>query len=1062
MSNIIESLLIQYIPEGFYNEEIITSINNGITETSSENDILLYGAQTLALYISKDPVYSKIATILSLQLLLKESGNDYRIMVEKQFQDKLVSKQYYDFFMKYYERIVSMMYDEYDTKVDYFGLKTLERAYIIKSKYEDKFIETPQLMLMRVSIQIHGLYPNAEENLEETFEYIKESFDVMYKYYFTHATPTLFNSGTDHTQLSSCYLLQCPDDTEEIGRCCSNMMKISKWAGGIGVNISDIRHNGAMIESTGGKATGIVALAKHFNSLGKCFNQCFVPSTIVYTTNGPKRIDEISLGEYILTKNGKQQVLDIIVNNVNKDILEIHVPFMTNTCQLTKEHQIYVIKECNKDTMFAEYISASELQIGDLMGFPKFPSYNLINRAEEECKFYNNILKFGYIKNNKVNIDHINYHIQTYLDDNKLDYTIINDVLSFNKDIVKEFIENDKLIIPYNIIYYNKECIKTIIDKVNINNFDQISQNLFVHASLECSTLPNIKVLEHDNMLWYNPSLINTVSYSGDVYDLLVNDNHTYITTIGLVHNSGKRNGAIATYLEVWHPEIFDYVELRKTAGNEDLRARDIFNGLWICDAFMKAVNSNADWYLMNPNECKGLTDTYGEEFEKLYYGYVEQGKYVKKIRATDLFDKIITTQVETGLPYMLYKDACNKHSNHNHLGTIKNSNLCTEIIQYSNPDEIAVCNLASVSLPSFVKQYKGEQLNEYSDDICNEYGYYFDFSELIRITKIIVRNLNKIIDINYYPVKECSNSNLKHRPIGIGIQGLADTYIMMGYSFSSDKADNLNKKIFQTIYYAALKESNELAKKYGHYESFPGSAFSKGQFQFHMYGKTNADIVNEFPQGYKYGIDWDELVKDVKQYGTRNSLLTTCMPTGSTAQIMGNSEGIEPIPSNMFVRKVLAGEFLVVNKNLINDLKNLGLWTKELYNELRYDNGSVQNLNIPKNLKEKYLTAFEMKQSVIVKQAVSRQIYIDQSQSMNLFMDDINEDKLKKAHMYGWKHGLKTGMYYMRTRPVREADQFNIDIDDINKIKLSRQDNKYPNSKTVVDEPYECYSCSA
>jgi ribonucleoside-diphosphate reductase alpha subunit len=502
---------------------------------------------------------------------------------------------------------------------------------------------------------------------------------------------------------------------------------------------------------------------------------------------------------------------------------------------------------------------------------------------------------------------------------------------------------------------------------------------------------------------------------------------------MGLVHNSGKRLGSIACYLEVFHADIEEFIELRKNTGDDNLRARDLFLGLWVCDTFMKAVDSDGDWYLMNPNESIGLTDSWGLEFESLYNKYISEGKYVKKIKARELYKKITDCQFETGMPYMMFKDTINSRSNQQNLGTIKNSNLCSEICEYSSSDEIAVCNLASISLPKFVFDSNGIKQ--------------FDFIKLGKIVQVITKNLNNIIDLNFYPVPQTSKSNLSHRPIGIGIQGLADCYFLMGYSFDSEQATRLNKQIFECIYWNSLKQSNELAKIYGKYSSFDGSPFSQGKLQPHL---ANFDIEkNADPE---LSLQWTQLIEDIKLYGTRNSLLTTIMPTASTSQILNNNESIEPYASNMYVRKVLSGEYLIVNKHLVRDLKAINKWNEDILIELQYDNGSVQKLDIPEYLKIKYKTAFELKQSVIVKQSIDRGLFIDHSQSMNLFMEIPDYNKLASAHMFAWKNGLKTGSYYIRSKPITEATKFSIDIDQINKIKEKRGENiKYNIEKKII-----------
>lgn len=911
-----------------YWEKILDDIHQGLPENEfKEVEFYDYVAKILATYASKDPSFSKISSLSQTKIYNLQIGKDYIKLIKTQYEFKLISEQFYEFVIKNQKQLESIIKWERDELIDYFGLKTLERSYLLKNTITKELIERPQMMWLRVAIQIHGLWnePNKNQNiincdnLDERIELIRETYEYLSQLYFTHATPTLFNSGSNYPQLSSCYLLQCPDDLEQIGDSFKSIMMISKWAGGIGINLSDIRSNNSIIKSNGGRTNGIIPLCKVLESLARYVNQ------------------------------------------------------------------------------------------------------------------------------------------------------------------------------------------------------------------------------------------------------------------------SSKRLGSIATYLETWHADIEDFIELRKNTGDDNLRARDLFLGLWVCDAFMRAIESDADWYLMNPNESIGLTDTWGTEFEALYAKYVLEGKYVKKIKARELYKKITECQFETGMPYMMFKDNINARSNQQNLGTIKNSNLCvapetliltdkgylkigdlkdkkinvwngekfsevivrqtgikqklikvnfsnnvfiectpyhkffidingikktieahelvskmkiygykipkldsynleyskttlfefkdilitsiedlgryddtycfnepekhagvfngiltsncSEIVEYSSPDEIAVCNLASVSLPKFVStRLDGTK--------------YFDFEELGKVIQIVVRNLNNIIDLNYYPVPQTAKSNLSHRPVGIGVQGLADCYFMMGYAFDSQQATKLNKQIFETIYFNSLTKSNELAKIYGKYSSFDGSPFSKGELQFHLAGYTTEQVVDK-----ELGYDWNNLIENIKCFGTRNSLLTTIMPTASTAQILNNNESIEPYASNIYVRKVLAGEYLIVNKHLVSDLKKNKLWTKEIQDELLYDNGSVQKLNLSQEIKNKYKTAYELKQSVIVKQAVDRGLFIDQSQSMNLFMEMPDHNKLASAHVYAWKNGLKTGSYYIRSLPVSEATKFSIDIEQINNIK---------NKRIINIEHNICENCSA
>ena len=478
------------------------------------------------------------------------------------------------------------------------------------------------------------------------------------------------------------------------------------------------------------------------------------------------------------------------------------------------------------------------------------------------------------------------------------------------------------------------------------------------------------------------------------------NDTARYVDQGG-----GKRKGSFAIYIETWHADIFEFLDLKKNTGKEEMRARDLFFAMWTSDLFMKRVQEDGNWTLMCPNECPGLYDVYGEEFETMYTDYENRGKGRKTIKARELWEKILESQIETGTPYMLYKDAANRKSNQKNLGTIRSSNLCTEIMEYTSKDEIAVCNLASISLPMFIENGK------------------FNHELMFKVTKRVTRNLNKVIDRNYYPVKEAQNSNMRHRPVGLGVQGLADAFILLRMPFTSDEAKKLNQEIFETLYFAAVTASMEMAKEEGPYSTFEGSPISQGEFQHNLWGLKDEELSGRW--------DWASLRKEVMQHGVRNSLLVAPMPTASTSQILGNNEAFEPYTSNIYTRRVLSGEFIVVNKHLLHDLVERGLWNETLKQEIMRNNGSVQNIDtIPQDLKELYKTVWEMSMKDIIDMSRQRGYFIDQSQSLNLFMQDANYSKLTSMHFYAWQSGLKTGMYYLRTKAAVDAIKFTLNND--------------------------------
>lgn len=495
-----------------------------------------------------------------------------------------------------------------------------------------------------------------------------------------------------------------------------------------------------------------------------------------------------------------------------------------------------------------------------------------------------------------------------------------------------------------------------------------------------------------------------------NVYDIRVKDVPNYSTDISIVHNGGgKRKGSFAIYLEPWHADVEDFLDLRKNTGKEERRARDLFLALWIPDLFMERVEGDGAWPLFSPSEVPGLHEIYGQEFNEAFLAAEAAGKARRTLKARDLWAKIIESQIETGTPYILYKDAANRKSNQQNLGTIKSSNLCTEIIEYTDKDETAVCNLASIPVNKFLRS-TDNRTSKLLRGKCE-----VDHELLFNVTYQTTMNLNRVIDVNYYPTPEALRSNMRHRPIGIGIQGLADLYAIMGLPFSSEEARKINAEVFETIYFASMTASVDLAKKDGHYETFPGSPLSQGKFQFNLWGVEDADLSGRW--------DWSKLRKDVIKNGARNSLLLAPMPTASTAQIMGNNEAFEPFTSNIYTRRTLSGEFVVVNKHLVKDLISLGLWTEDIKNMIIINKGSVQNVpGIPQELKEVYKTVWEIKQKDLIEMSADRGKFICQSQSLNLFIENVNAAKLTAAHFHSWKLGLKTGMYYLRTKAAVDA----------------------------------------
>ena len=709
-------------------QKVFTSMYDGIS--TSEIDTL--SAEVAIGMITEHPDYETLAMRITVSNLQKTCPKTFSDCALALYTKGLVSEEYI--------KCVTLDMDSWvvharDYDFGYFGIKTLQKGYLLSG-------ETPQYMFMRVALAIHG----------QDFESAHKSYDLMSQKYFTHATPTLFNAGTNRPQMSSCFLLAAKDDSiEGIYDTLKECAQISKWSGGIGLHISNIRANGTSIKGTNGVADGIVPMLRVFNNTARYVNQ-----------------------------------------------------------------------------------------------------------------------------------------------------------------------------------------------------------------------------------------------------------------------GGGKRKGSFAVYLEPWHADIMEFLQLRLNQGDEEARCRDLFTALWIPDLFMQKVEEDGDWYLMCPNESPGLQDVYGEEFNELYCTYVAQGRYKKKVRAREVWDRVLRSQVETGTPYMGYKDSVNEKSNQKNIGVIKSSNLCHEIMEVSTPEETAVCNLASLCLPSFVRERSWAKADGTSGS-----EKYFDLSEFHQVVQVVVENLNKVIDANYYPTRPAALSNTRHRPIGLGVQGLADVFMMLSLPFDSLAARDLNKNIFEAMYHGALCSSCALAKKYGKYETFTGSPASEGKLQFDLWGvKPTPDVWG-----------WDLLKADIQKYGLRNSLLVAPMPTASTSQIMGNNECFEPYTTNIYLRRTLAGEFVMVNKHLVRDLEKLGLWSKHTKDLIIAANGSIQGIQgVPENIKGVYKTVWEIPQKSLIDMAADRGPFVDQSQSLNIFMENPSLAKLTSMHFHGWRKGLKTGMYYLRTRAKAQPIKFTLD----------------------------------
>jgi len=943
---------------------------------------------------------------------------------------------YIEFISNNKEELDIILDNNRDYMLSYFAFKTLENSYLIK--VNDSIIETPQDMFMRSSISIHYRDSNS-------LKLIKETYENMSLGYFTHATPTLFNAGTKYEQLSSCYLLGTEDSIEDIFKTISDSALISKWSGGIGIHISNIRGNGSHIKSTNGISNGILPMIKVYNEVARYVNQCFVGDTLVYTKNGIKEIQNVINSDQLITIDGSfKGINEIIISEIDNNILEIKTYNSLMSVKVTVEHQIYVIDNDDNDYFYniqkkldngiivPKFKSAKDLRINDLVGYP-IPSYELDNDVYdiEFCKF------FGILLNNglgfRICVFDKNFtFIKEFLNKNNIKYIICDDNINYITwdNNINIPITNDILLgcnIPNNILHLPIRKIMIIMNFINYR--DDLSTNLKMQIKymlLKINLMPiHDNYIKWNNILWCKIESINEISFKGKVYDFNMIDNHNYLTDIGLVHNSGKRKGAIALYLEPWHVDIENFLEIKKNTGSETERARDIFTALWVPDIFMEKVQKNEDWYLMCPSECPKLTEVYGEEFNILYNTYISEKKYKKIVKSQELFNKIIDSQIETGIPYILYKDNINRKNNQSNIGIIKSSNLCAEIVEVSNKNEYAVCNLASIAVNKFIK-INLEDIKDINlfDNFHEKIKLIYDFDKLLHISKIITLNLNNIIDYNYYPVIEAHNSNMKNRPIGIGIQGLSDLYYILNLPYNSYESKYLDALIMETIYYGSIYMSSDISKIKGSYSTYKDSPFSLQQLQFDLWEKENKfNFKKLYPQMH----DWDSLKIKIKSDGMYNSMLTALMPTATSASIMGNNESFEPLTSCLFKRTTSAGEFQIVNKYLIQQLIDLNMWNTEIIESIDKKNGSIQHLQLDDMIKNTYKTIWEIKQKDIIDHALARAPYIDQSQSMNLYFSEPNYNNIYSALMYGWEKGIKTGIYYLRTSTASSATKVNL-----------------------------------
>ena len=1216
----VENLKINYTTLAM---KVIDQLYDGIHTTQIDE----LSAEQCASMASTHPDYNVLAGRIVVSNHHKNTSGSFSQTMDALFSHRdnndhaspMISADAYLLLQKYATELDAMCVYERDYLIDYFGFKTLERSYLLR--VQKRPIERPQHMWLRVALGIHG----------ENLACVRETYEYMSQKYFTHATPTLFNSGTPHQQLSSCYLIAMENDSiEGIYNTLKDCALISKWAGGIGMHIHNVRASGSYIRGTGGSSNGIAPMLRVFNNTAKYVDQCLTPETILYTTRGPIPISQAVAGiTRVFNREGTSETVANVLEHVYEgEIREIQLANSASRMRLTPEHLVMGLTmyrpgqdiettqhELNAGLVQLGWMDAKDITAGDYIAHAIPGDSCVVDFAElteDVCRIYGQMLLSIYLPD-EGNPD--DYHGSGAFSPQKNFYlrdtpeniqTVIHFMtrhciqyatckigkmafLYWMKSVNLPFKATDfwcphtnRVQIGERWLLLPQSKIAAILEGLSAKPQDPIHalpQTVFLRLR---AGIARAGEFVFENKVMVPVQHVSVSEYKGIVYDLQMTEEHNYMVEHGIVHNGGgKRNGSFAIYLEPWHADIELFLQMRKNHGDEELKARDLFYALWIPDLFMERIKTGGTWTLFCPDECPGLADVYGDEFVALYTKYEASGRGRKTMPARDLWFQVLDAQMETGTPYILYKDACNRKSNQKNLGTIKSSNLCvapetlvltdkghveiasicgqrvnvwngqewseveivqtgenqpviticfrnpkklsklrctpyhkfyvlknnevvqvpaceltintrlislnisdnryaddayeemyvcglhdyeettdtycftepkrhmgvfngiltgqcTEVIQYSDNNETAVCNLASLALPMFVDQETKT----------------FDYVKLHAITKVVINNLNRVIDVNFYPTEKTQTSNFLHRPVGLGVQGLADVFMMLDLAFQSDEAKEINRLIFETIYHAAIEKSNDIAidrhrqysnrfvslqtvgaiendevfieaelsklpeKWCGAYSSFVGSPASEGILQFDMWNVVPTD---------RY--DWGKLRESVQTYGLRNSLLMAPMPTASTSQILGFNECIEPITSNIYSRRTIAGEFIMANKYLMNDLMRLNLWNDRIKNNIIANNGSVQQIEaIPPEIREKYRTVWEIPMRHVIDMAADRGAYICQSQSLNLWLEDPNYNTLTSMHFYSWNKGLKTGIYYLRRRGKHQAQQFTIE----------------------------------
>lgn len=959
---------------------VVTSMHDGIS-TSKIDEL---AAEACVSLLTEHPEYGSLASRILVSNWHKSTTDDVLETFEQ--LASVLSVEFLETVREHAQEFQSMLDYKRDYDFDYFAIKTLEKIYC--GRVNGVLVERPQHMYLRVAIALHG----------KDLKKVKETYTLLSKKKFTHASPTLFNAGLKVQQLASCFLGHVGDSLGEICDSWRDISHISKLGGGIGVHVHAVRSKGAPIRSTNGTSDGIIPMLRVKNSIVSYVNQCFVPDTTIFTSKGLRRIEDMSPGNRVLTRDGTfKAVREVFARHVeNEPTLSISVKSGCEPVECTLVHDIFARKSGGSPGFY----QAKDLEVGDIVAYPipvdvhplaeseNLPSCH--ERGEDFAKRFLNDLEDVYLGLSKE-------QTKAFVLGALQSCTVELEGPDDSSFVAIRHEDTHVLAILWYLL------LRLGVLAARGKGWLKLPAHPIVRSIASVVPTAACEFEERDGMLWTPIEKIESKRFTGNVYDLSVEQNHNYTTGCGLVHNSGRRKGSMAVYLSPHHPDVMDFLELRRPGGDENMRCRDLFLAMWVPDLFMKRVEEDGEWSLFDPFQTPGLDDLCGAEYEALYFKYESEGLAKKTVKARDVWNAILRSQIETGTPYMLYKDSCNQKSNQKNLGTIKCSNLCSEILEYTSREETAVCNLASISLPAFVKQDTKT----------------FDFADLLKVTKVAAKNLDRVIDVNVYPIPQAERSNLRHRPIGIGVQGLADVFVMMRMPFDSPEASALNKKIFATMYFAAIEASAELAAEHGPYESYSGSPASQGFLQYDLW-----NVIPE-PGGH---LDWQALKKKVSKHGLRNSLSIAVMPTASTAQVFGNNESIEPFTSLLYTRRTLAGEFVVINKYLVDDLVAFGLWTPALKDEIISKNGSIQSIQaIPQHIRDLYKTAWDLSQKSIIDQAADRGPYVCQSQSLNLFVAEPTYPKLTSMHFYAWRRGLKTGMYYLRSKPASSAKKITL-----------------------------------